>query len=214
MTFSLPEVLTFALAMAAGQFSPGPDMLLILKNSMAHSRSVALSTVLGISLGIVVHTTIVITGLAAFSERYPSLLRLLWLAGACYLAWLGIRLLAEVCKRQQREDDTASGALPAIEIDCRKAFIQGLVTNLTNPKVFLFFTGMLATALSPSAGLDRRMLFGSIIVGEAVVLWSLFVLLLQWSPVARLYARAVRWINGIFGLLLLWIAMTVFWQQT
>jgi threonine efflux protein len=214
VTFPLPEVLTFALAMAAGQFSPGPDMLLILKNSMAHSRSVALSTVFGISLGIVVHTTVVITGLAAFSERFPSLLRLIWLAGACYLVWLGIRLLTKVFKKQQAADDTASGDLPATQIDCRKAFLQGLVTNLTNPKVFLFFTGMLATALSPSAGLDRRILFGLIIVGEAVVLWSLFVLLLQWSPVARLYARAVRWINGAFGLLLLWIAITVFWQQT
>ncbi|MEZ5328320.1 MAG: LysE family translocator [Verrucomicrobiales bacterium] len=214
MEISLPEILTFALTMAAGQFSPGPDMLLILKNSMAHPRSVALSTVLGITLGIIVHTTVVITGLATFSERFPEALQLLWLIGAGYLAWIGVRLLASVFKPQtDHVAITVDSTLPPA-ISCKTAFAQGLITNLTNPKVFLFFSGILATSLSPSADLNCRVLFGVIIVGEAVVLWSLFVLLLQWPPVARVYANSVRWINGIFGVLLLWIAVTVFWQQS
>lgn len=214
MSVPISDAIAFALAMAAGQFSPGPDLLLILKNSIAHRRAAALSTVLGTSLGIVIHTTVVITGLAAFSEQFPRLLQIVWLAGAGYLAWLGVRLLVGALKTP---DDTSAGdaALRAtiVQGDCLKAFSQGFVTNITNPKVFIFFTTMLAASLPPGSSQDRRLLFGAIIIAEALVLWSLFVIFLQWEPIARLYGKSVRWINGTFGVLLLWIAGSVLWHS-
>ncbi|MGK0187712.1 MAG: threonine efflux protein [Verrucomicrobiales bacterium] len=198
--------------MAVGQFSPGPDLLLIMKNSIACSRQAALSTVLGTSTGIVLHTTIVITGLAAFSEQIPGVLSLVWLAGACYLGWLGFRLVKNAQLQRPATDIGQDVIAGEAGIGCGKAYIQGLITNLTNPKVFLFFTSMMAATLPPGVGNDRRILFGGILIAEALVLWSLFVLFLQWPPVARLYARSIRWINAAFGILLLWIAATVFWS--
>lgn len=215
---TVPEALAFAAVMAAGQFSPGPDMLLILRNSLAHSREVALATVAGISCGIVIHTTAVVTGIAAVSARYPQFLRILWLAGACYLGWLALRLLGTAIAARDRRPGGAGipGTAPVPEhpsLTGRQAFIQGLITNLTNPKVFLFFTSILAASLPPDSPPGRKLILGGIIIAEAFVLWSLFALLLQWPPVSRAYTKASHAINILFGALLLWIAATVLWHN-
>lgn len=179
---------------------------------MKCSRSAALCTVLGITTGILIHTTIVITGLSAFSNRFPDALNLIWIAGACYLGWLGARLIAGALKPPKAVALSNCNSESPTESNHRAAYVQGLVTNLTNPKVFLFFTTILSATLRSEAGYHRGILFGSIIVAEALLLWSVFVIFLQWPPVARNYAKATRWIDTVFGALLLWIAATVLWR--
>jgi len=187
-------------------------MLLILKNSTTHTTRAALFTVLGITTGIVIHTTVVLTGLGTAIERWPRAFRLFWIVGGCYLGWLGLKLILSLRKKAKVGEDgrPPDGASPSFSD--RGAFFQGFVTNITNPKVFIFFAGILAAWLTPESPPSKKLVLGAVIVGEALVLWSLFVLLLKWRPVAKCYARLGPWLEVAFGILLLWVAFGVIWR--
>ena len=78
--------------MLIGQFSPGPDFLLILKNALNHRRKSALFSAAGINLGLIIHTTLAIAGLAFLFNSSEAIGQALRYAGAAYLIYLSIRL--------------------------------------------------------------------------------------------------------------------------
>lgn len=201
------DYLAFAFVMLLGQFSPGPDMLLLLKNAVNHSLRAGLWTVAGIATGLTVHTTLALTGLAVIFHQSPVAARVLSIAGGLYLAWLAFKLLRSVFVPAPDElaDGSASGE---IGLSGRGAFLQGLITNLLNPKAAVFLLSILAASLGEQPSTGRKLAFASIIVGQALVFWSLFVWLLKRPPVRRLYLHSERWLNLLFGLGLAALAIT------
>ena len=94
--------------------------------------------------------------------------------------------------------------------DCA-AFLQGLITNLLNPKAALFLLSSLAAAMGPNPDLVRKLIFAAIILGQALVFWSLFVWLLKLPDAAFLYRRSERLLNTLFGLGLLALSLHSLW---
>ncbi len=131
----------FAFLMLLGQLSPGPDMLLVLKNSLNHNLRAALLTIAGITTGIIIHTTIALTGLTFLIRESTTAYLLLRYIGAGYLAYLGIRLLLSV-KAGRANDDTFDGAAPP-QLSDAAAFIQGFATNILNPKIIIIISSIL-----------------------------------------------------------------------
>src|SRR4026208_383720 len=97
------DYLAFAFVMLVAQFSPGPDMLLLLKNAVNHPLRAGLWTVAGIALGLTVHTTLALTGLSIISRDSATAARILNLCGGLYLGWLSFQLLASVIRRPAPE---------------------------------------------------------------------------------------------------------------
>ncbi len=189
--------------MLVGQLSPGPDFLLVVKNSLNHGRRGGLFTVAGISTGIVVHATAAATGLAVLLSVSPRLYRALLVAGAVYLGWLGLKLLFSLRVKPAtatREPD----ARPALTDAA--AFREGLLTNLLNPKVVVFFSSILAQFLRPDSPVIDRILYPTIIIVEGALVWCLLALLLQKPVVRRQFRRWERPLNLLFGALLLGLA--------
>ena len=86
------ELLAFAGVMVLGQFSPGPDMLLLTRTSLKRGGKAGVVMALGIATGLAVHATIAVAGLALALERLPALRETMrWLA-AGYLLWLAYRI--------------------------------------------------------------------------------------------------------------------------
>jgi threonine/homoserine/homoserine lactone efflux protein len=86
-------------------------------------------------------------------------------------------------------------------------FVRGLLCNLFNPKVALFLAAVCAPFLAGNhPGWWPYAIWG-VIVGLGVGLWSLWVVLLQWQPLRVRYERAGGWIDGIFGVALLALAV-------
>jgi threonine/homoserine/homoserine lactone efflux protein len=202
------SLLAFGLFMLGAQFSPGPDMLLLTRNALLHSRGAALLTVLGIALGLAVHCTLILGGVAVVLARSPTAFTILRVAGGIYLAWLGIHLLSSVRRTGSRDTAEVPGELA---LSARGAFAQGLLTNLLNAKAILFLLATL-TAFHPAGSpWWRKWALGGIVIGQAVVFWSLFVLALNWTPVRTFFVRRAGWVNGFFGVLLLIAALAALW---
>jgi threonine/homoserine/homoserine lactone efflux protein len=193
------EYLEFAFVMLVAQFSPGPDMLLLMKNAVNHPLRAGLWTVGGIATGLVVHTTLALTALTLIFQEPGSLAtRLLYLGAGCYLGWLSFQLLMSV----RRNRAGAPGAGPRAgerPLPAGAAFTQGLITNLLNPKAVAFLLGVLTVSAGPGSSTSRKLGFAAIIVGQALVFWSLFVYLLKRPAVRRRYLAAERTLNLVFG---------------
>ena len=186
-----------------GLLSPGPDFFLVVRNSLGGSRARALGTVGGIAIGLAVQGAVIALGFAAAPV---GLLRGVQLAGAAFLAYLGIRSLRAKPAAENTAPDPTTTAPGA---HC--GLVEGLFCNLTNPKAFLFFVSLYAQVVRPGMGTVWRVALPSIVVVHALVCWSLIVLAVQSPPVASRLRRAQRWLPRIFGIALLALAALVGW---
>ena len=137
----------FALFVTTGillNLTPGPDTLYILGRSIAHGRRAGLASALGISVGSLAHTGAAAVGLSAVLATSAWAFTLVKLAGAAYLIFLGIRALVE--KQHELSMPTHFKRRNALA-----AFRQGILTNILNPKVALFFLAFLPQFIGTAA---------------------------------------------------------------
>ena len=192
----------FAFLMLVGQLSPGPDMLLILKNSFNHDLRAALFTIAGIIAGIAVHTTIALTGLTFLFKESGKAYQILKFAGAIYLTYLGIRLLLSLRPPPQDLARTES----KVQLSDADAFAQGFLTNLLNPKVIIIISSILLMFLDSESTVIERFTYGTILIIEGLAVWLLFAFLLQTRHARTLFLRWQNPVNATFGLLLIALA--------
>ncbi|HVF70279.1 MAG TPA: LysE family translocator [Chthoniobacterales bacterium] len=129
----------FALFVTTGillNLTPGPDTLYILGRSVAHGRRAGVASALGISVGSIFHTCAAALGLSAFLATSAWAFTFVKLAGAAYLIFLGVRALFERQNELALPGHFRQGGAAA-------AFRQGVLTNILNPKVALFFLAFL-----------------------------------------------------------------------
>lgn len=192
--------------MLVAQFSPGPDMLLLLKNALNHPLRSGFWTVAGIVIGLTVHTTLALTGVSLILKTSPQAANAVSIAGGLYLGWLAFQLLRSVIQKPAAPHDGESFA-SEIPLSDQAAFLQGLITNLLNPKAALFLISVLAAWTTADSPTGHKLILAGIILGQALVFWSLFVWLLKRSAVRRFYERSEGALNGVFGLGLAVIAI-------
>ncbi|BET66301.1 LysE family translocator [Opitutales bacterium ASA1] len=191
-------VLTLGLA------SPGPDFFVVMRNSMGATRARGLATAAGIVAGLCVHTCAIAFGMGVMSD---VVVRVVSLAGAVFLAWLGFRALASAPAQAVESGGAGEGR------SNRSGFFEGLVCNLTNPKAFFFFLGVFAQVIPPGASSGWRIALPVVVVVHGAVCWTLVVLALQSGPVSRRLARAQRWLPRVFGAALVGFAALVVVEQ-
>ena len=138
------SVWLFLLATLTLNVTPGPDMLYIIARSVGQGRSAGIVSALGIASGCVVHTVLVACGLAGLLLTVPVAYEVIKYAGAAYLIFLGVRMIASgrraSCEREVTKDGFGS------------IFLQGALTNVLNPKVALFFLAFLPQFVEQSRG--------------------------------------------------------------
>lgn len=124
---------------------PGPDTLLVAKNSLLHGRAVGLETALGVAGGLLVWTIASAVGVAAVVHDSAVAFAVLKLCGAVYLIWLGAQSLRG---NRQRAISTQANTPHRRSESAPRGFRQGFLSNLANPKVAVFFTSLLPQFIS------------------------------------------------------------------
>jgi threonine efflux protein len=191
--------------MALGQFSPGPDMLLLTRTALSRGRAAGWWTALGISTGLCLHAAVAIGGMAYLVSQGGWVERGLRWAAAAYLCWLGLQLL-RVCFLAWYSGIKFEGPAPG---KGRSFYVRGLLCNLLNPKVLLFFAGVVSPFLRGERPDWWPYVLWAILVGEGLLLWGAWVWLLQWKPIRGRYEKAASWIDGAFGLGLIALAVVL-----
>jgi threonine/homoserine/homoserine lactone efflux protein len=143
----VPDASTLALFAGAALLLlviPGPAVVYIVSESIAHGRRAGMVAMLGIHAGTLVHITAAALGISAILVSSAEAFTAVKIAGACYLIYLGLR---ELFGRAQG----AGASVPRSE-DLRRIFRQGALVNVTNPKTALFFFAFLPQFVDPSRG--------------------------------------------------------------
>jgi threonine/homoserine/homoserine lactone efflux protein len=123
--------------------TPGQDMIYVVTRSLAQGRVAGVLSAAGVCTGILVHTAIVALGIGALMQASQTLFLVLKLAGAAYLVYLGLRLLLQRDALAPR--DGAALRMPAATL-----FAQGVLSNVTNPKIVVFFLAFLPQFVAAS----------------------------------------------------------------
>ncbi len=132
-------LLTWTLVAALGVMTPGLDTLLVLRHTMLGGRRAGLATVVGISTGCVVWATASLAGLTALLAASTVAYDIVRIAGAAYLLWLGATALWKTFRRGPATQEPDIPIAPG----WFAAFRTGVVTNLLNPKVGVFYMSLL-----------------------------------------------------------------------
>src|SRR2546427_3191526 len=129
------SLLLFMIATVTLNVTPGPDMLYVIARSVGQGRAAGIVSALGIAAGCCVHLLAVTFGLASLMKEVPTAYEIVKFTGAAYLIYLGVRTLTS---RRQKQIATSIR-----EARLRTIFTQGVITNVLNPKVALFFLAFL-----------------------------------------------------------------------
>jgi threonine/homoserine/homoserine lactone efflux protein len=149
-------------------------MALITKNALLYGRRAALATAVGINAGVAVWTLAAAVGLAAVVRRSDAVFTVIKVFGAIYLTYLGIQTLL-AARQAQPDPDLPSRS--ARTLSPRAAFLQGMMGNLSNPKIAVFFTSLLPQFAGPNPTIGDLLLLG--VVFEAMgLIWDLTYALL------------------------------------
>lgn len=181
---------------------PGPDTAIVTKNALLHGRRAALGTSFGVSTGLAVWTLASALGVASIVRASDTAFTVLKLIGAAYLVWLGIQALLAARLGGHSESDPQSAGRTAL--DGRGGFRQGLLSDLANPKIGAFFTGLLPQFAGPGHSvLIPFLVLGGLFVLMTVV-WLCGYALVAVKASAVLRRRRVKAaIDGVSGVILI-----------
>jgi threonine/homoserine/homoserine lactone efflux protein len=178
--------LVFVVASLVLIATPGQDMILVMSRSVAQGASAGVVTAGGVSVGLVGHTVLATLGLGAVLRTSEWLFIALKFVGAAYLIYLGIGLL------RTQERGLPIGAQAARTLG--KLFLDGAASNLSNPKVAIFYFAFLPQFVSPSAQYPTLTVFvlGLVFAGLTFVVKA---------PVGIFAGRLSTWLRARPGVL-------------
>lgn len=182
---------------------PGAGTMLVVRNALRHGTRGGIATAGGMVLGIFAWAMLVAAGAAALLTRWPEALTVVRWLGAAYIAWLGLEMLRTAW----------TGALPhaakagAAAANAVRSLREGLVTNLLNPPLPLFYVAMLPHVLGPDdAPMRTALVLASVHGAEALAWLSLVSLAVGRAQQLLMEDRVRRGIEAVAGVALLGLA--------
>jgi len=175
--------------------TPGQDMIYVITRSLAQGRLAGVASALGVCLGIMVHTAFAAFGVGALLMASEPLFMALKFAGAAYLVFMGLRML--LAREASRAIEAAAGRLPLAAL-----VWQGVLSNVTNPKIVLFFLAFLPQFVDPASPHPTRDLA---FLGTLYALLALPVKAAVGIAAGSLservlrHPRAIAWMNRVGG---------------
>lgn len=159
------ETLAFTGVAAALVVAPGVDFAAVARNAVLDRRA-GVCTGLGVAAGSLVHTMAAVAGVAAVLAAHRSLFTALQVAGGVYLVYLGVRTALGLWRGPAGPEPAGDG-----ERHAARAFRQGFLVNVTNPKAPVLFLSLLPQFIPPGAAPAARSLVLSLIVVACALLW-------------------------------------------
>jgi threonine/homoserine/homoserine lactone efflux protein len=146
---------------------PGPDILFVIMQSISQGRKAGIATALGLCSGVTVHTLAAALGISAIIAQSAAVFQALKVAGACYLLYLAWQAV--------REGKSALTAEAVPQLSLPALYKRGILMNVLNPKVSLFFLAFLPQFVTPVSGsAPLQMIFlGLLFMLQAIVVFSL-----------------------------------------
>ena len=207
---SADTIIALGLASVLLSLAPGPDNIFVLTQSALYGRRSGIFITLGLCTGLLFHTTAVAFGVAAIIQTSTWAFTALKLSGATYLSYLAWQAFKAPIERI--DDRTQMAAASPVRL-----YQRGIVMNITNPKVSIFFLAFLPQFTTPGAGSIAAQItvFGLVFLLSTLLIFSLIAILaaLIGSWLTR-SDKAQKYLNRIAGLVFVGLALKLATSQT
>lgn len=181
--------------------SPGPDFVIAIRNSISYSRKTGLFTALGFGLGVCVHVTYCILGIAAVISQSVMLFSIIKGIGAAYLIYIGCKAL--LSKGYEGPVPGNRNTEKKNDISIFQAIGNGFLTNLLNPKATMYFLALFTQVIDPDTALSTQIIYGASAAITIVLWFSLVAIVLTNRRVKAVFLNFSKWIDRICGGLLI-----------
>ena len=184
--------------------SPGPDFVVVCRNSLLYSRTIGIYTAVGFGLGICIHISYAVFGLSWLIANNELIFTVIQYLGAFYLMLIGIQSLRSFQSQIGQETTTSSSRISPF-----RAVRIGFITNVLNPKATLFFLGLFSTMLNPTVGELTLVVITVLLVVTTILWFSLVALLISHSRFTTVLKRYEKTAHQFFGVLLIGIGVII-----
>ena len=181
--------------------TPGQDTALTIRNALVGGRGGGVATALGVATGQAVWALATSAGLSALLAASHPLFVGLRVAGAAYLVWLGVQALRDAFRRGEPARGLPIAA--PVRLPAPRAFRQGLLSNLGNPKMVVFFTSLLPQFTAQGAGAFAALLALGLVFSAMTFTWlSLYAIAVARARGWLLRSRIRRALDAVTGTVL------------
>jgi threonine/homoserine/homoserine lactone efflux protein len=206
----LPVVLAFTVAGFILFITPGPDMSLWLSRTLIGGKPAGMAAMLGTSAGCCVHSVLAALGISVLIQASPVAFNTMKVVGALYLAWLAVQMI-----RHGTVLNVATDGGAARRLSLWRTFLTGVMVNLSNPKVVIFFITFLpgfVSASDPDAGAKLLFLGLYFVIVNLFLAAALIAFADRFVAAMRANPRVLRIIDwafaGVFGIFAVTILRT------
>ncbi len=193
----MPELSTlilFCVAALVLLVTPGPAVLYIVARSIDQGKLAGIASAMGVGIGTLVHVTAAALGLSAILLSSATAFNMVKYLGAAYLMYLGVRKFME-------RDEPVDRIEPEVQ-PLSRVFTQGIVVNILNPKLALFFFAFVPQFIAPERGpvATQTLILGTIFVVLGIFSDSIYAMLAgaagAWLKQSRGFLRGQRYFAG------------------
>lgn len=198
----------FALSLALG-LAPGPDILFVLTQALSQGPIAGSFVTLGLATGLCLHITLAAFGIASIIKRFPKALPIITWCGAFYLLYLAWQTWLSAATPPEIDDGKAVTTLMPL-----KLYLRGVIMNLCNPKVILFFLALMPRFIvkSKTSPAIQFLILGAIFIAATLIVFNCVALtgglvasLLTQSPASSKLLQQIS--AAIMVAIALWIAI-------
>ncbi len=200
--------LAVAIISLIAAISPGPDFLVVFRNSLVYSRKQGYFTALGVAVATIVHLTYTLVGIGVLIAETPLLYAVLKYSGIAYLFYIGLKAI--ISSYKQPSSVVVDYAKSANQIVGLTAFMQGFWTNLLNPKAAIFFISLFSQFINVNTPFFVGIAYGAITWSIALG-WFLFLsYLLTHQKVIERIDKFRIYIDRVMGGVLMLLGIKMF----
>jgi len=205
MTASLFTLVTIGFVQLLAVISPGPSFLITAQTAVARSRLDGMKIALGLGGGTLVWSTAALLGLNVIFRLHHWLFVGMKVAGALFLLWIAIQIFRHAKAPIEMSEGNGAAAR-------RNPFVRGFLTQISNPKVAVFFGSIFVAMLPQSVPAWMILALIAIVTLNEIVWYSLVALCFGSGPVRRFYLDAKKWIDRVTGLFLGALSLRILWE--
>lgn len=185
--------------------SPGPDFIMMLRSSLIYSRKMAIWCAVGLGLGIALHVTYSLLGIALIISQSVVLFNIIKYMGAVYLIYIGVKSLRSKKIKKLEELKVEKHR----EITKLQAIRLGFLTNALNPKATVFFLALFTQVINPSTALVWKLAYGVEMVIATIVWFSLVAIFMTQNPIRKAFMGVKHHVERVFGAVLVVLGIKV-----
>ena len=183
--------------------SPGPSFLITARTAVARSRGDGVKVALGLGAGTVIWSSAALLGLNVMFRAIPVLFLGMKVLGALFLLWIAYQIFRHAAEPIALDEAGAEAVA--------NPFTKGFLTQISNPKVAVFFGSIFIAVLPSSVPLWMTIALIAIVTFNEIWWYSVVALFFGAGPVRRFYIRAKIWIDRVTGLFLGALGLRLLW---